>query len=197
MLRNKLLGILVRSISPAVDFLVLLLSLNDSVADFLLVVHLRSRLDIELLNGFNFLVEVSEVRIPLVKHVIHQLNVFGVWHPLSKDKAAHKVAKLPSNLLAVVRLVSGNTLVHRVLGQKSHVLVWIAAVDKPLDLEVGHQGLVAFFGLVVIHLAKAREALGLIVDIWLPRHLGDALDDVLLLVSENEQHVLNGHEGMT
>jgi hypothetical protein len=164
---------------------------------FLLLIYLRSGHNIELLNGFNFLVEVSEVRIPLAKHVIDQVDVFGVGHPFFQNQTAHEVAELAADLLAVVRLVSGYALIHRVLGQEGQILVRIAAMDQPLDLEVGHQCLVPFFSLVVIHLAKAREALGLIVDIWLPCHLRNSLDDVLLLVSENEQHILNCHEGVT
>jgi hypothetical protein len=69
-------------------------------------------------------------------------------------------------------------------------------VHYPLHFEVGHKGLVPFFGMVVVKLTKALEALRLVVEVWLPHHSGDPLDHILFLVGENENHVLHSHESM-
>jgi hypothetical protein len=82
---------------------------------------------INVLNGHDFLVEESEVWIFLIKQLINELYVIRGWYALHHNEAAHKVAQLGANLLAVVRLVSRDALVHRVLGKESEVLVRIAA----------------------------------------------------------------------
>ena len=161
------------------------------MADFLFLG--LNRLDIELLNGYNFLVEVSEVGISVVKHLVDQVHLC-LGNPLLEDETAHEVAQLRPDLLAVVRLVSGYALVHRILGQKCQILVRVAAVHQPLDLEVGHQSLIPFFRLVIIHLAEALEALRLVHGVWLPRHSSYSLDNVLFLVSEDQNDILYGHE---
>ena len=99
--------------------------------------------------------------------------------------------------MAIVRLVSGDALVHRVLRQEGQILIWVAALNQPLDLEVRHENLIALLGKVLLHLPIALEALGLVVRIRLPDHPGNALDYILSFESENENDILNSHEGMT
>ena len=99
--------------------------------------------------------------------------------------------------MAIVRLVSGDALVHRVLRQEGQILIWVAALNQPLDLEVRHENLIALLGKVLLHLPIALEALGLVVRIRLPDHPGNALDYILPFESENEDDILNSHEGMT
>lgn len=59
-------------------------------------------LDENGLDGYNFLVEVSEVRIFLVEHLIHQLYVIRGWNIFHHNETGHEVAELTPNLLAVV-----------------------------------------------------------------------------------------------
>lgn len=149
------------------------------------------------LDGDNFLVEVSEVRIFLVEHLIHHLYVIRGWNIFHHDETGHEIAQLAANLLAVVRLVSGDALVHWVLGQKSQILVRVAARHQPLHLEVGHHHLIPFFREILLHLSVVFEAVRLVAGVGLPHHPGDPLDQILSLESENEDDILNGHERVT
>jgi hypothetical protein len=149
-----------------------------------------------LLNGYNFLIQVSVEGISLVKHLIDGLNVVALGDPVHQHQAAQEVAQLALHFLAVVRLVNRDVVVHWVRRQECQLLVWVTARGEPLHLEIWHEHLIALLCLVVIHLTEAFEALWLVVGVWLTCHFGNSLDHVLLLGSKNENHILHGHEGM-
>ena len=159
--------------------------------------RLHLGLDENGLNGYNFLVEVSEVRIFLVEHLIHHLYVIRWWNIFHHDETGHEVAQLTPNLLAVVRLVSWDALVHWILRQESQILVWVAAGYQPLHFKVRHHNLIPFFREILLHLSVVFEAMGLVVGVRLSHHSGNSLDQVLSFEGENEDDILNGHERMT
>ena len=53
------------------DFLSFLISLNDSMVNFSLFRGFYLRFNEELLNGYDFLIEESKVRIFLIEHLVH------------------------------------------------------------------------------------------------------------------------------